>query len=849
MTIVRKLSSTDSPWSMIDCAHRSGEDLAVAACAATASPGGWLPATVPGMATQDLITSGRIADPFYADNRKHALWIEQRDWVYRTAFTLSADEAALPARLVCESLDTFAVVVLNGEIIARHENQFRRLVVDLAGKLREGANRLAIAFEASWLGTVRRAGPRLPFWNEPWERLYVRKSQMSFGWDWAARTPTVGIVDPIRIEFSEGVWAEDLHLIGKPVASGGGTISAAIDVAMAGSGQGKGGRTVTAELLVNGKSVESVDAQIAATGTTTIEVTHLLPKAKLWWPRELGEPNLYRIELRLKDAKDGKTVLHRASGRCGIRDLQVVLEDPASPNGKVFYITVNGKRIWAKGDNWLPPDFLHTRVTRDQYRDYLAMLMAGGVNCVRVWGGGIIEHADFYDLCDELGLLVWQDFGFACGVYPRDAAYLAEVAREADDIVRRLRSHPSLALWCGNNENEALVASYKGPDTDRFHPIYYEVLPAAIKRLDPGRFYHPGSPSSPSGKVHPDSPEEGDRHNWDVWFGWRGTDVIGDDARFNSEFGAQSFPQRESLESFVPLDDLWSVGNVSRANGPSPGHLFAVHGAQFDKLIGRASWFGPIFGIDHLIATTQAFQADTIGRYVRHYRRLLPVTGGVILWNYTSTWPSICWAVVDFYRRPKQAYYECKRCFRPAVIGIEPVDDEQTTYAAHVSVDRPGQVVSGEVALELREILTGKVIASQRAAPSVTGPAAREAARLSLPAGLDRRRHAIVATWIHHGEVERDVRYLVPVVQVQGTGGELTFVRSEDRIEITSTGWRMRVGVEGYETPATWDDNYVDLMPGERRVMRIDHGRMPAHLWAVADMGQRKPLAMGKTTL
>jgi beta-mannosidase len=537
-------------------------------------------------------------------------------------------------------------------------------------------------------------------------------------------------------------------------------------------------------------------------------------------------------------------VLFEATRNCGVRDIQLRLRDPASPNGNVFYFVVNGQKLWAKGENWLPLDFLHTRVTPEQYRSYIELLMQGGVNCLRVWGGGIVEHAPFYDLCDELGLLLWQDFFYACGVYPKGEAFLAEARLEAIDIVRRLRGHPSLALFCGNNENEVLAVQLS--PGDRVHPIYYDILPKVIREFAPDVAYHPGSPSSPSGETPPDSMEEGDRHNWDVWFGGKSTDFLDDEARFNSEFGAQSFPQRESMESFIAPGDLWKPGAVSHADGPSPGYLMARHGAQLEKLILRAASFGQLYNLDNLIATTQAFQAETIGRYIRHYRRLMPVSGGVVLWNYTSTWPSICWAAVDFYRRPKQAFYECKRCFRPVVVGIEPTDAGQTTYAAYVSLDRPG-AASGVAELELREIVTGDVIASERRETRLDGTSAHEALRLTVPTGLERWRHALVATFRHDGGIERDIRYLCRVADVEGFGGKIRATRHADRIELESSGWRTRVGVESYETGALWNDDYFDMLPGEKRTLRIEHGTMPVHQWLVADMGARAVLPAGAT--
>jgi beta-mannosidase len=731
MTDILSLSSQHVRWRLLDVAHRAGPKLAEQASRESLSPAGWLTATVPGLAAQDLLREGRIPDPFWGEQVKSARWIEERDFVYATELTLSAEQAAPPARLVFESLDTFARVYLNGELIAEHDNQLRRLFVDVTGKLLAGTNRLAIAFEASMPATVRRAGPPLPFWNEPWERLYVRKSQMSYGWDWAARTPTVGPAGPVRLELSRGCLAEDPWFTARPEPDGSGLFSASLSATAHTALSGE------AELLLDGAVVARSSFELAAGISTTLTLQHRVSNARRWMPRELGEPHLYRVGLRLTSANG---VVHEVERRIGVRSLELVKDDPHSPNGKVFYFSVNGQKLWAKGDNWLPLDFLHTRVTAEQYRSYLSLLLAGGVNLLRVWGGGIVEQRVFYELCDELGLLVWHDFHFACGIYPETPEFLQEVTREAEDLVKRLRSHTSLALWCGNNENEAL-AMVTTPEK-RFHPIYYDVLPRVCATLDPTRPYWPGSPASESRELHPDSDQEGDRHNWDVWFGWKSTDYITDVARFNSEFGAQALPQRESIESFMRPDEAWSPGQVSRLEGPSPGLSLARHGAQLEKLFSRAAAFGPPTSLDAAIATTQAFQADTVGRYIRHYRRNLRFTGGVVLWNYTATWPSVCWALVDFYRRPKQAYYECRRCFRPLSVGIEPCDEGQTSYVAHASLDRPGQA-RGKLLLELRELASGAVKAFVEGKVELNAPGAVDAVTLALPGGLERSRYAL----------------------------------------------------------------------------------------------------------
>jgi beta-mannosidase len=890
---------TGTGWMLRACRSGAGDDVARAVSRDGTSPAGWLPARVPGLATADLLAAGHIPDPYYADQARHARCIEERDHVYVRRVILRPEDLAhhRRARLVFDSLDTFATVYLNGQRIARHENQFRRLFADVTDTLRAGENWLSVAFEASWPGVIRRAGPPLPHWNPPGERLYVRKSQMSFGWDWAVRVPTVGIAGPVRLELARSLFSGDLWLTGHPVGEAGGVITASAEFLPH--------ETFEAEvaLLVDGEERLREHVRFHEGHAQAVTLSDARPVVQRWQPRERGAPHLYGVELRV--TRSGH-VVDRLCGRVGVRSVGL---DLGSAEERRFRIVVNGEPLFVRGENWIPMDLLHTRTTDAALRAYLELLVAGGVNLVRVWGGGIVERESFYAACDELGLLVWQEFPYACGVYPTDEAFLAEARREAEDIVRRLRSHPSLVLWCGNNENEVLAERY-APEL-REHPISSRVLPEVLERLDPTRPYWPSSPSSLSPGEPADSPREGDRHDWDVWYGWGQDTHSFEGALFCSEFGCQALPQRESLETFLPAEELWTPGQVSAPFGPSPGLLLARHGAQLDKLLARSSDYAYPKDLNTFIAASQALQADTIARAILRARRV--GSGGVILWNYTSAWPSVCWAAIDWYRRPKQAFYAARRAFAPLALGIDPLDRAETRFAAYLAVDAPG-VLRGTLELSLRHIATGRVVASAAETVELSTPGAPEVS-LELPRECPRREHALVARFraaesgdvnggsrapgpagpparaeLCRDEICRDelcrpelctVRYLTPLRHVafgavasegphapteeamQLDGQRRRAVEERDQrveqapliaewcegaVRLVSRAWHTRVGLESYEAPVLWDDNYIDLFPGEERTLHLTWGK-PEHLWLVANFGKRVRLERGRAVV
>ena len=840
-------SSAGILWEVFPCAQRwGGEGERRAQGAGTDGPAGWMPAQVPGLITLDLLAAGRISDPYYAEQGLECRWIEERDAAWRARIELPNGFIGRPLRLVCDQLDTVATVFLDGVEVARQANQFRRLVA-LLPTIGSGEHTLSIAIAASMPAAHAAAGGRrLPAWNHPWERLWIRKAQCGYGWDWASRIPVAGICGPVRIEAADGLWTGDLHLEGTPDPNGGGTIRARLPLdPLADLSDAE------AVLLVNGVERARAPLPLQAEVPTSADLAWSDPGLAWWWPVCEGVPALHAVEVRI--VANGR-VRHAAAGRCGIRSIELVLDDAAAPNGQVFQLQVNGRRLWVRGENWIPMDYLHTRPSDADQRRYLGLLLAGGVNLLRIWGGGIVERQAFYDACDELGLLIWHDFPFACGIYPETPDFLAEVEAEARDLVLRLRSHPSIALWCGNNENE-MIADLWDPDkraAARRHPIFYEVLPKVVAELDPQRPWWPGSPASRTLDEPANSPHQGDRHAWDVWFNWGPAEAPEDFSCLCSESGAQSFPQRESLESMMSPDDIWTPGSNGVEQGANPGALMVRHGAQLEKLFARGAEFHNPVGIDAAIASTQAFQAEVLESLCLAHRSRAAWSGGLIVWNYTSCWPSICWALIDGFRRPKQAFYTMRRAFAPLAVGIQGAGDEWTAHASRIAAGRS----TGRVRLALHRLADGVVIDAVDGRVSLEGISAVAACSLTLPSGLDRTAHALVATFESDDPSQRlswpirHIRYLVRPRDVRLAVGAIEADRRQDgSVVLRATAWTPRVGVESWEAPALFDDNHIDLLPGEERILR-PQAEVPCTAWLVAGWnGRRCRLHHGRTQL
>lgn len=634
-----------------------------------------VPATVPGCVHTDLLAAGIIDDPFLSRNETAVAWVGRTDWRYDTVLG-ARDTAHERTDLVFDGLDTVATIRLGGERVANTRNMHRGYRFDVTDRLdAAGPTPLAVEFTSAYTEAeaVRAlVGERPNAYPEPFQ--YIRKMACSFGWDWGPTLVTAGMWKPVRLEH----WSTARLAAVRPHVSVDGATGRAelrVDIERTATGTG---RRLTARARVGGHSATAdVDVDGAHT-TLTVDV----PDAALWWPRGYGEQPLYDAELELLDS-DG-TVLDRWERRLGFRT--VTLDTGADAHGTAFTLAVNGEPVFARGVNWIPDDVFPSRITPARYRARLTQAADAGVNLLRVWGGGLYESDDFYDVCDELGLLVWQDFPFACAAYPEEQPLRSEIEAEARENVTRLMPHASLVLWNGNNENlwgfrdwdwePALAGDSWGEG------YYLGLLPRVVAETDPTRPYWAGSPWSGSWDHHPNDPAHGTAHSWDVWNRADYTDYLAEVPRFVAEFGWQAPPAHATLRRALPGEEL---------SATSPGMLHHQKAADGNGKLqrGLARHFavpdaGPA-GFDRWHYLTQLNQARAIATGIAHWRSHWPVCAGTVLWQLNDCWPVTSWAAIDGDERPKPLYFTLRELYADRLLTVQSRDGRPTVVADNQS--------------------------------------------------------------------------------------------------------------------------------------------------------------------
>jgi beta-mannosidase len=808
----------------------------------------WIPATVPGTVHTDLLAAGRIPDPLTGDREAELAWIEDETWTYRLDF--EADPSLLEEErleLVFEGLDTWASVTLNGTIVLEADNMFRTWRVDVRGSLRAGPNQLEVRFAPpAAKGAERAAAHPWPIPHQEPDaratRAFSRKAAYHFGWDWGPRYPTSGIWRPVRLEAWSGVRITDARVASLRMRGDTALVRFAVEMEAAG-GEGAG-TSVRVGIKSPDGSFPAVVEDVAAPaggGAVTWETTLVVPGAELWWPRGAGRgsPRLYDVEV---DAVQARRWDRRAV-RVGLRTVELVTE--ADTTGESFLFRVNGAPLFARGANVVPPDHFTPRADSAVYARLVADAAAANMNMLRVWGGGVYLPDVFYDLADQAGILVWQDFMFANTLVPGDSAFVASVAAEAEDQVRRLRHHPALALWCGNNEiaegwaNWGWQADYTPEVLPRveaaYRRIFEDVLPGVVARLDAGRRYIPSSPRHGWGR--PESLTEGDSHYWGVWWGLEPFRVYAQKVpRFASEFGFQALPDPVTVAAFAGGTG-GSAGGAGGAGGAAPPVVGSLadpvmrahqkHAAGFETIRAYLERDWPVPPDDSLDAwsyVSQLAQAEGVGLALEAHRRSWPRTGGTLYWQLNDTWPVVSWSGMDSFGRWKALHYRARDVFAPVAVLADAWSD---TVAVWVAADAP---VRGK--LKVR-VLTfhGTTLAMRVMDVAADGAAAalawRETVDRLLPAGTDPRSVVVEAsftTW--EDAAYRDLQLLVPPALLVLPDPEVRVVEVSDdgdgwRVSVTAArfAYRVRLSLDGMG--ARFSDNFFHLLPGDTVTVRV----------------------------
>ncbi|HUF04916.1 MAG TPA: glycoside hydrolase family 2 protein [Aridibacter sp.] len=633
----------------------------------------WHRAEVPGCVHTDLLKNGLIEDPFYRDNEKDLQWIGKTDWEYRTTFDVSREQLSKQRlELVFEGLDTYADVSLNGAPLVSTDNMFRTWQTDVKGKLKEGANTLHIRFRSpinEILPLMSKLDYQIPAPNDQGEVTspYTRKAPYHFGWDWGPRFVTSGIWRPVKLRTWNEARIESVFISQDKVTAERADITAEVEVEVDKAGKYK--------VVIGRGDWTGGDAFDLRSGTNKVRITFSIDKPDLWYPAGLGDQPMYTFKASLSGESgplDEETV------RTGLRSVE--LRQKIDQWGKSFEFVINGIPVFAKGGNWIPADSFNTRVTEKRYRHLLESFRDANMNMVRVWGGGIYEEDVFYEIADELGLMVWQDFMFGVSMYPGDKGFLDNVRGEAIDNVKRLRNHPSIVLWCGNNESETAWQHWgwkeRLPDVlwENYKKIFLRLLPEVVEEYDPTREYWSSSPSSDL-EDDADSQKSGDVHYWAVWHAELPfSEYEKQFPRFMSEYGFQAFPPIDTVRAYTTEEDRKSI--------ETPVMLAHQRHPRGNQLIREYMLreFEEPKDFESFLYVSQVLQAEGIKLGTEHLRRIMPRNMGALYWQLNDTWPVASWSSTDYFGRWKALHYYAQDFFEKVLVSPTVEGDELRIY-------------------------------------------------------------------------------------------------------------------------------------------------------------------------
>ena len=787
----------------------------------------WYPATVPGVVHTDLLQNKIIEDPFFRLNERGLQWIDKEDWVYETCFTLAADMMRKEnMELVFEGLDTYADVYLNDECILKADNMFRRWSIPVRQYIREENNILKVYFHSPVKIDVPKwdALPyQYPASNDQSENgglfnkkisIFARKAGYHYGWDWGPRLVTSGIWRPVYIRAWSDLRINDVFIEQKEVGAGRAVIAGHVELD---ADKDMDGVLVTITDEVTGRVLGERQADLKR-GTNRVNVDFVLHKPKLWWSNGLGEPFLYRFRT---DIIAGGDLLDSKTERVGIRSLKVVHQP--DKDGHTFYIELNGRPVFAKGANYIPSDNFLPRVTPENYKRTILDAAGVNMNMLRVWGGGIYENDVFYDLCDEYGIMIWQDFMFACSMYPAEGALLDNIHQEAVDNVKRLRNHACIALWCGNNECqdawlgwgwkreiERQNKEYADKIWAQYRQQYHVTLPGVVREYAPGTFYWPSSPFAFEGEMS--GTTDGDRHYWSVWHGKAPiSDYDSEKSRFFSEYGFQSFPEFESVKRYAPYPEDWDIrSEVMMSHQRGGDHANGLIETYLLNEYKKPRDFRAFLYMNHVL------QGDAIKTAIESHRRQMPYNMGTLFWQHNDCWPVASWASRDYYGRWKAQHYYVRKAYDDILISPVVEGDDLKVYAVSDRLEN----TSGRLQLQVCQF-DGTVVHHWDKSVGISGNDSRvcfSAPLAKLLEGADRGTVYVRVDYtdksgrVYHNNYclgkQKDMDY--PKVDLQT---EVRSIEGGYEVTVSADKFARAVCLSVADNESVYSDNYFDVQP------------------------------------
>lgn len=793
------------PWEF----HQKGKDK-------------WLPATVPGNVHMDLVKNKQIPDPFFSDNEKKVQWVENEDWEYRTVFTCDKKTFSKHnIELEFEGLDTYAKVYLNGKLILESDNMFSSWIVNVKKFIKQGENHLLVVFESA-VKKGKAEAAKLPYTLPGDEKVFTRKAQYQYGWDWGPRLVTCGIWKPIKLITWDNIKVESIYTNTKLIHD----TLAKVDFIFEIRSETEDYYNINYNLSTGaGRRREQLKMQnqliVLKPGLNTVTVSTSIPNPRIWWCNGMDKrrPWMYTAGFKISH---GDTMVTQQSVNFGIRTIELVTEKDSAGNS--FYFKLNGVPIFMKGANYVPHHNFLPNAEKDASRKLLMMCKETGMNMLRIWGGGVYADEDFYKDCDRAGILVWQDFMFACAMYPRNPKFLENVREEITQQVKSLRNHTSLALWCGNNEidegwhNWGWQKQYKYSKKDSaiiwsdYKKLFHEIIPGIIKQNDPHANYWPSSPSI--GWGHKESLQQGDSHYWGVWWGNEPFEnyekKVG---RFMSEYGFQGMPSIETFKTFCDSADLnFSSSAIKNHQKHPTGYQTITKYMERDYKVPS--------DFEKFIYVSQLVQERGMRTAIEAHRRAMPYCMGTLFWQLNDCWPVSSWSAVDFYNRPKAFYYSLEELFDNVLVSVQKENEDYKIFV----VNEKSYSFDGKIKITVCDF-SGKEIYSKTSEVRIISNTSHsyltfsekeikdlEKDKMYLRCQLTSIDEEIKKKTLYFFSSPKDLKLFIPKL-------EMTYQPTIYGIKIKSNSFVKNLFLQAIDN--SFSKNYFDLEPGEEIEFRL----------------------------